>query len=431
MSNKGKISLFEHNTLTTENPIFEKRHLLALEKFHSQSKIEYFSLVRNGVKFKHYVGVIQAGDLTIEVLPKPDAEQSNHDDSKETWRGVLLTMLRECKYLKVEHVDKANLKLKSNSILDVYLELFLSEVEWLIRNGLVKKYTKCEGNILALKGRLDFSKNIAKNLTHKERFYTHYTRYSFDNIFNNILLEAIRIIPKISSNPHFADRVNRLILNFPEIPGCKVSEATFAKLSYDRKTESYKEAMLISKMLLLNFRPDISGGTENVVAIMFNMNRLWEEFIYRRLKREEGAFGINVSKQQPSDFWKPVKEKSKTIRPDLVIKKPNTTIILDTKWKMLPEMIPSDSDLKQMFIYNLFWACDKSYLLYPANKSESGSGDYHCFNVPGNFKGQCGVEKILILENGMLKPTLGAEIIERIGITRNLSEPAILNQAYA
>ena len=60
------------------------------------------------------------------------------------------------------------------------------------------------------------------------------------------------------------------------MPDCKVSAETFDKLIYDRRTESYKEIkeiLVVSKILLLNFRPDIAGGLENVIAILFDMCR--------------------------------------------------------------------------------------------------------------------------------------------------------------
>ena len=92
------------------------------------------------------------------------------------------------------------------------------------------------------------------------------------------------------------------------------------------------------------------------------MNKVWEEFIYRRLKREETKSGIKVKRQQSIDFWKPSLEQwSKKIRPDIVITKDGKTTIIDTKWKMINDLVPDDNDLKQMFVYNLYWDCDRNF----------------------------------------------------------------------
>ncbi len=390
-----------------------------------ENRIEYFRILNRGIQFTNYVGVIQAGDLTIEVLPKVDKDKTTatnetveqleqHDKEtskrKQTWHNVLLQMLRECKLLRVNHVDYANLNLKCNSILEVYLNIFLNEAKNILHEGLIKKYKKSEGNKLALKGQLLFSKNISINLIHKERFYVRHSEYSQNNIFNQILYKTILLIRKISNSPWLSDKVNRLLLDFPELPDVKVTSSTFQKLIFDRKTERYKEAILISKMLLLNYRPDITGGNENVIAILFDMNKLWEEFVYRRLKKEELENNISVQRQQSKQFWQRSKNYvPRKIRPDIVLKDrrgTEKTIIIDTKWKTLQDLTPSDEDLKQMFVYNLYWKCHKSILLYPASTSDSAIGDYRHHEFCPDPERQCAIETVSVLnesESGLNK----------------------------
>ena len=416
MENKNVISVFEHERLTiNDGRSFKKRHLEALITFNDNNKNKYFTVIRDGVKFSQYVGVIQAGNLTIEVLPKADKDSSVVQSSKPTWRKVLLDMLSECKFIKIDHFDKAQLNLRENSILEIYIKLFLAEVNKLVQNGLVKKYKLNEGNKTALKGRLDFGKNLSCNLIHKERFYVHFSEYDRDNIYNRLLLKTLNLIAKINLAPSITCEISRLLLDFPQLPDCIVSAHTFEKLVVDRKTESYEEALLISKMLLLNYRPDISGGTDHVISLLFDMNKLWEEFIFRRLKREEYAFGISVNRQQKAYFWKQeFSKESKTVRPDILVNYGQKQIIVDTKWKILDGFTPLDDDLQQMFIYNLFWKCDKSFLLYPSNVTESRSGDYHDYNDNSKFLKQCGVMKFMIIENDKLKSSIGSDIIRAI-----------------
>lgn len=398
---------------------FKEKHWKALGKYQENQKkekknkgVEYYRILTKGIQFTNYVGVIQAGNLTIEILPKTDRNETtvknekiedskieNSEDFEEKlkWHNVLLQMLMECKKIKVRSVDYANLNLKNNSLLETYLEIFLDEVEKLLRSGLVKKYRRNEGNKFALKGQLLFSKNIAKNLVHKERFFVRYDDYNSNNIYNQILYKTIRLIPKICSSYSLNDKVGRMLLNFPELPDCNVTEATFEKLVYDRKTEGYYDALLISKMLLLNYRPDITGGSENVIAILFDMNKLWEEFVYLRLLKNKGK-DVQVLPQRPQNFWKNIASNSyKIVKPDIIIidkrddKKPKTFVV-DTKWKILKDTKPDDNDLKQMFVYNLFWDAGKSFLLYPdpeSNKEKdtpAAEGSYFDFPLLKDLK---------------------------------------------
>lgn len=435
MSYKNTIRVAEFEKLYYDDTKpFKKKHWEALWNYQEQQNklgektVEYYRILNKGVQFTNFVGVIQAGNLTIEVLPKTDRERTtaanlsiedlraDDSDQRLAWHNVLLKMLKECRLLKVNHVDYATLNLKSNSILEIYLELFLTETEKLLHEGLVKKYKKTEGNKLALKGQLLFVKNIAHNLIHREKFYVRYTEYNRANIFNQLLYKTICLIPSITSNTWLTDKVNRLLLDFPEMPDCKATLDTFNKLVFDRKSERYKEALMISKMLLLNYRPDITGGSENVIAILFDMNMLWEEFVYRRLKKEELGAGIIVKRQQSADFWKPSHTiKSKTIRPDILIEKNGKKTIIDTKWKIMDDPTPADEDLKQMFVYNLYWECDRSILLYPAVKAFSGYGEYHDFRKEQDYHTKCSVETVNILDsNQLLDKAFGEKVLKVI-----------------
>ena len=438
LKNTIRVSEFEKLYYDKDKP-FQKKHWEALCRYQEnlnkkeEKRIEYFRILNKGIQFTNYVGVIQAGNITIEVLPKIDkgkttaanetVEQLEKNDeetsaSKQTWHNVLLQMLRECRLLKVNHVDYANLNLKSNSVLEIYLDIILNEAEKLLHEGLIKKYKKTEGNKLALKGQLLFSKNISINLIHKERFYVRHTEYNQKNIFNQLLYKTILLIPQLSSSPWLSDKVNRLLLNFPELPDVKVTAGTFDKLVFDRKTERYKEAILISKMLLLNYRPDITGGAENVIAILFDMNKLWEEFVYRRLKKEESQFGISVQKQQSTNFWQPqLYGGIKTIRPDIVIKTIDNprTIIVDTKWKLIEDLIPGDDDLKQMYIYNLFWECNRSILLHPSSYKKIHHGDYFDHTKKENILDKCTVQTACILNiENQLDKLFGSHVLEEV-----------------
>lgn len=417
---------------------FQQKHWEALCRYQEQqykrgeSGIEYFRILNKGIQFTNYVGVIQAGNLTIEVLPKTDRHRTTaanrpvaelkQDEGRErqNWHTALLQMLKECRLLQVNHVDYANLNLKSNSILEIYLELFLSLTEKLLHEGLIKKYRKQEGNRLAMKGQLLFAQNISRNLVHKERFYVKHTEYNRTNIYNQLLYKTLRLISATNDNSFLADKVNRLLLDFPEMPDCSVRIDTFDKLLFDRKTERYREALLISKMLLLNYRPDITGGRENIIAILFDMNKLWEEFIFRQIVKARGG-KFNISRQNRQDFWYNQSTGGyKKVIPDIVVEKDNRRIVLDTKWKIITNDKPGDDDLKQMFVYNLFWSANESILIYPGYAREV-KGSYLHFNPSEAVKlnkgslfcNHCSMLFLNLLNNdGTLNKQIGLDLIE-------------------
>ena len=171
--------------------------------------------------------------------------------------------------------------------MDLYFELFLSEVNLLLQQGLIKKYNKKSGNVLALKGRLDFAKNIQQNVIRQERFHTTHQIYDYNHLVNQIIYKALNVLKSISNNTYLIDSVNRLLTNFPEIKEIEINKYHFDKVISNRKTEPYNEALKIAKMIILNYSPDIKGGDENMLALLFDMNKLWEEYIYRILQKHK------------------------------------------------------------------------------------------------------------------------------------------------
>ena len=206
-----------------------------MKRFHSSSSIRYFNLIHNGVEFCEYVGVIQVDGIQIEVLPKLDR---NGGDAN-TWRDLLIDMLREVGMFRVSAPSSSMLTLRSNSILELYFDLFITEVEYLIRTGLVKQYRRQAQNQTSLKGSIDFMRNLSQNLIHKERFFTKTSVYDQDHVWHRIISQTISLIRLISQNTQIHNRIGALELNFPQVTSQRISEKTFNKLVYNRKTENY------------------------------------------------------------------------------------------------------------------------------------------------------------------------------------------------
>ncbi len=364
MSNpKNHISIFEHQSLIFDLRKKEENDLHnALVKFF-ENGVPYYSLIRNGVKFNEFVGVIQVGNTLISVLPKSDKKMLDSKKEKEKWNEVLIDMIRAVHGFDVKAPSSGNLKTKNNSVLDLYFELFVKEVEYLLHRGLVKKYRKTEGNLTALKGSLMFSKHVHKNVVHKERFYTQYTTYDTEHLLHIILYKTLQVLKRVNINALLIGRINGLLLNFPEMPSQKITEAIFDKLMLNRKTMGYKKAIEIARLILLNYHPDLSKGRKDVLALMFDMNKLWEQFVLVSLRKEKS---FKVKGQDSKYFWKPENGNRRTIRPDIAIETEAGKYVLDTKWKMVDNQ-PSIEDIRQMYAYHHYFRAEKVALLYPGN----------------------------------------------------------------
>lgn len=364
------ITVFEHEKLFFNLKNEKEKQLHdALEIYHGD-QTPFFKLIRNGVQFNEHVGIIQIGKTTIEVLPKADKY------GEQKWRDLLIEMIKTVWGFDVKSTGSSSLKLKSNSILELYFELFISEVEYLLHRGLIKRYRKNEGNQTSLKGALQFPKHISKNLVHKERFYVKYTQYSNEHTIHEILSKTIKFLTNLSTSSLLKGRIGVLTLNFPEMKDIKVNESTFKNIVFDRKNQHYNTALEIAKLLLLNYHPDVSKGKNDVLALMFDMNNLWEQFIVVTLKRKLKTHF--VSSQVTKSFWKSISGYSSKMRPDIILKCKNSQecYVLDTKWKNLNGYNPSPEDLRQMYVYHRFYQAKKVALVYPSDQKSILKGNY-------------------------------------------------------
>lgn len=179
-----------------------------------------------------------------------------------------------------------------------------------------------------------------------------------------------------------------------------------------RKMHGYWQALSIAQLLLLNYRPDLMAGRNHLLALLFDMNALWEEYIYRILQKEYGT-EWHIRGQQSRYFWE-----RQRIRPDLVLEHredPSRRIVIDTKWKTLDHHRPSDADLKQMYVYNLHWNCQRSILLYPATPGNRDVGG--CFRLPmaNNRVHECHLGFVEVVDDRGLKGDIAEEVMGKVG----------------
>ncbi|MFC6861210.1 McrC family protein [Zunongwangia atlantica] len=391
---KNHIQVFEYQLLQCGD-VFKRKHLAALSKLNALNNDCYFDLRYNGVKFKNFVGVLQVENLTIEILPKVDTQE----DNTALWQGVLIDMLKTTKKLNISKVGKANVSKQNLHLLDIYFQWFLDEVEVLIHQGLIKQYYRKTGNVKALKGKLEFAGHLRKNLVHKERFYTTHQVYAKDHLIHQVLSFALSIIEKFSKGTYVYSRCKSVQLNFPEVSKINIDSRSFTRIKLNRKSAPYKTALEIARFIILQYAPNIKHGQENMIALLFDMNSLWEEFIYISLKRHlPGKYTIHA--QNTKKFWKPNSGYNSNMRPDIVINRGmQDCIVLDTKWKNIKKSSPVPNDLRQLYVYHDYYSAQKVALIYPGNSSSLSSGFYYEKYGEKLSNKECGLISIQVNRN--------------------------------
>jgi 5-methylcytosine-specific restriction enzyme subunit McrC len=413
------IKVFEYSSLVV-NANFTQKHFEQLVLYNERHGNKYFNVGNKRIYFKNYVGVLQVGNLVIEILPKTD--NSDTEEIKNKWHNALIYMLHICGYINIDTVTRANLQLQSTTLIELFYKLFLDEVKDIVHQGLTRAYRYQINNRPHLKGRLIFNKHIAENYLHKEMFYTSAQVYDHNNTYNQILCKALRVLKNNNKGNRYYNDICNLLYNFEGIKNIEVNDKTFETLKYSRNNITYESAITLARMILQNYSPDLKSGVNNVINILFDMNILFEKVVYRLLKKYESEYSqikLKLYAQSSKRFWN-----NRSIRPDIlgeyisIDDKSKQTFILDTKWKKPKNNNPNDDDLKQMYVYNIHFGSNKSVLIYPKCKnSEIMQQPYNSSIAvcPEYHNHSCSTFFIdLFDENGAINKNAGKELFEFI-----------------
>ena len=358
------IRRFEYDSLRIGEEGFSEKHFARLVSFNDQHGNHFFVAGNRRVIFQNYVGVIQVGALTIEILPKLDRQTAD----EATMQKLLVKMLHRVNELPLEKTDAASLLKTSGSLFELYLRVFIAEVQGIIYRGIPKRYSLLRGNEHFLRGRFLVPEQVRTNLIRKDRFFVEHQIFTIDHPFNRILKRALLLISGLPCN--FSDAIEQCLSFFDNVSDRKITARDFARLKYNRNTECYRTAISIAELIITNFQPDVQFGRLNIMAMLFDMNRLFERYVAGEMLRHAKKTGKKiVIRTQPSKiFWRQTSGNSrKTIRPDILVDTDDGRFILDTKWKLLSDRQSGDGDLKQLYTYSLQFDAKHVFLVYPSS----------------------------------------------------------------
>ncbi len=368
------IRVFEYERLKVGERGFLDRHWEALGRWAERQGERYLELWPGSARFLNWVGVIEVGDLVIEILPKTERDRSDCGNAEHAakWSRVLVDLLREAGCLDAAVAEDARLGLQDRTLIDVLFSQYLDALERLLREGLVKRYRSAARERSSVKGRIDFPAMARRNPAHAERIPTVAVEYDRLNRLNLALKAATEVSALYAPTAYSRNRARGFASHFADWPELALGPIDFEALRFDRKTEGYKRAIALARLILEKRNPDLSAGKARVFSILFDMNELWEKAVYSRLRKEAALRGgVQVRAQRSKVFWRAEDGALKTVRPDIVVEREDgSRVVVDTKWKLLSNPVPGDQDLKQIFVYDELWGAADGYLVYPLSGAE-------------------------------------------------------------
>lgn len=341
----------------------------ALEKFvlENEKTAQYLKITtKNGfgkvLQAQNFVGVIQTKDgTTIEILPK--IKNATTEKSKE----ILIKMLKTLKNSPFKNLSVANLKSSKIPLFEIFISMFLEELTVLVRNGIKSDYISKEENLKFLKGKLKISEQIKYNTIHKERFFVQYEEFISNRVENRLIKTTLQFLYNKSKLNKNQQRIREFLFVFDEIEISHNIKTDFSKIKLNRQMKDYEQVLLWCKTFLFENSFSPYKGNDIAFALLFDMNLLFESFVYSYLKKSSNFQDIKSQDRTHHLAYENGIGRFR-LKPDIVIN--GGKIIADTKWKILSEDKAYNGvlqdDMYQLYAYGTKYDnCEKIYLIYP------------------------------------------------------------------
>ncbi len=387
MRNNKTITVFEYDSITSiERDTKEYGiHRIPEERFkeledfiHNFTEasadsdvLDYMKIIYNKrgvgdiIKIKNYVGLIEMRNgFQIQILPKIDFAK----DEKET-KQVFLDMLRCLDLFPGKVFTDASLDVSKMNLYEVFINMYINAVQDLVKQGLRSGYISHEENLNHYKGKINVNEQIKYNLFHAERFFVSYDEFHPNRPENRLIKSTLLKLQKLTFNDENARRIRQLLSYFEFVEESSNIDSDFSKVVINRGTKEYETILQWSKVFLKNLSFSTFSGKQDARALLFPMEKVFESYVAKMMKRDFSKEGWKVKDQDRGKYLFSEPERRFPIQPDIVMRKDNRTIILDTKWKKLYKEEKnygiSQADMYQMYAYSKKYETGEIYLLYP------------------------------------------------------------------
>lgn len=312
----------------------------------------------DGIKTEAYVGTIRFADFQLNILPKIIG--GNDSSCLEN----LMFMLRYTKKLEIHMMGSAEISKTKQPFLEILIAHYANILLNSLQRHIPHHYETKEDNLPAVRGRILFAKNQLVNMGNLARVYCQFDEFTSDNLLNQTFKFVAQALCLLTAVPATRARLNKILAIYEDVELRAISYVQAKKILLNRNQLIFKDVLDLALLFLQHSTISLHNKTFTNLAILFDMNKLFEEFVAAALEK---AFPGQVQTQKSLTIIDSIDGHTNTsysIRPDILFR--NDTII-DTKYKILdlPDNKPSEADIYQMLAYNRFFNRRNIILCYP------------------------------------------------------------------
>jgi 5-methylcytosine-specific restriction enzyme subunit McrC len=311
------------------------------------------------------VGVIDIGNLIVEILPK-----SSEVDSAADGAAFLGELLRFVANSKPPTITQAAISTQGGGLFELILSWAVDQASSHLTGGLPRRYVPTEDLSSAIRGRIDI-RHLA--LQRPGRAFELRVRHA-PLSENNLIAQAVRwLLGEIARRTQSHRTRNRALSLFNAMTLIDASPPTsqaLAALNLSALEAHWRPLILLARTLLDQATPDPArAGELSSVAVLYSLHRLFEDAIRRVLA--QGLVPLGFKQAWVDQLLLHSAEQSLIrLKPDFRFTGPNASagIVGDAKWKRIfrrDRVLVSEDDAYQIATYLTATKTNRAFLISP------------------------------------------------------------------
>jgi 5-methylcytosine-specific restriction enzyme subunit McrC len=330
---------------------------------------------RNSVRTSEQVGVIAAPSIRLEILPKIDSVGSG------AARTVLVRMLASVWGITIHEGELAQMATQKRDLLEIFIHLFALRLNTEVRKGLGRTYQQHRDDLPRLRGKLDAIRQYSLNAAYPQRLACVFDELTANNALNRLLLCTVHMLRRrtnVSATEHL---LRETAFHFEDVELLPAEVVLRERLFLAPSNRRWRPVESLARLLLEGSYQATHLGVRDGIALLFDMNRLFESYVANLISKIAHRLGYAITEQGPHRGLVADSEGQvlMSTRPDIHIDLDGRIIILDTKWKQLvakPALGITAEDLYQMHAYHHVYGASETVLIYPKARGLGKEGSH-------------------------------------------------------
>ncbi len=330
-----------------------------------------FSIRRNRLYARGLVGLVDAGPVQVQVVPKLYADSSTSDDAE-----LLLRLIADAALPRRAAVRPSLAKLSGRPVTEAVFKFVADELHRLLLLGIPRRYQEVNGLDATIRGRVDIGRLSRRHPGQQHLVPIRHCPLQNDNALTRLLRALAEHLQSLSRVGSTRASLGRTASALGEARRCALSVPLVDAVQPSRLEADWSPIVAFARLVAQSLGHDaVRAGKSAGFGLMFALDGLFESLLRSTVRR--GLIGSPLRLRRGKSAGRLLKRgetglEAFSIKPDLIIghrASGDWRVAADAKWKRLDHSKKtfgiSQADVYQLLSYVRRMDVESGVLFFP------------------------------------------------------------------